>query len=130
MAFNSTIKQVLPMKLRIENDSLNIELSTGEKLCSCRRTLAVPLRSVCRIENGVPEPRLLEMRAPGTFIPGVIKAGTYWTRRGKEFWFVTRGKSDYVTLELDDSAPFRRIVLGLDGENRAVLSKVKLMETA
>ncbi|OIO52705.1 hypothetical protein COY93_01105 [Candidatus Uhrbacteria bacterium CG_4_10_14_0_8_um_filter_58_22] len=118
------------MKLRIENDRLNIELSTGEKLCSCRRTLSVSLRSVRSIEDGVPEPRLLEMRVPGTFIPGVIKAGTYWTRRGKEFWFVTRGKSDYVTLELDDSASFRRIVLGLDRENRAVLSGIRLMELA
>ena len=27
---------------------------------------------------------------PVTFIPGVIKAGTYLTNRGKEFWYVTR----------------------------------------
>ena len=64
----------------------------------------------------MPEPRLLEVRVPGTFIPGVIKAGTYWTRAGKEFWYVRRGMSDYVTIELADGAPFRRMVFGLDGD--------------
>ncbi|MFH2063316.1 MAG: hypothetical protein ABIJ46_04135 [bacterium] len=118
------------MKISIEDDQLNLELSVGEKLCCCRRTLSVPLGSVRGMTEGVPEPRLLEVRVPGTHIPGVIKAGTFWTREGKEFWYVTPGKSEYVTLELDETAPFRRIVLGLDGDNRTVLSQLKVPEMA
>ena len=33
-----------------------------------------------------------EIKAPGTSIPGLIKAGTFYSNRGKEFWYVTKGK--------------------------------------
>jgi hypothetical protein len=50
--------------------------------------------------------------APGTFLPGAIKAGTYYTPRGREFWYVTKDK-DYLVLELQDE-PFKKIILTLE----------------
>jgi hypothetical protein len=45
-------------------------------------------------------------------IPGIIKVGTYYSSRGKEFWYVTQ-KQNYLTLELKDES-FQRIILTLD----------------
>jgi len=44
----------------------------------------------------------------GTYLPEVIKAGTYYTPRGKEFWYVT--KKGCLVLELRDE-PYKRIIL-------------------
>ncbi|MFC1638762.1 hypothetical protein ACFL26_00645 [Patescibacteria group bacterium] len=102
------------MRVSIDDGNLKIEFSRTERLCSCRRAVDVPLEHIRHVSEGIPEPRLLEMRVPGTYIPGVLKAGTFWTRGGKEFWYVRRGQPEYMTIELREDAPFRRVVLSLD----------------
>jgi len=106
------------MRVTLSNDSLTLHFTVAEKICSCRGSIEISATHIREVRSGVPEPRLLEVRVPGTFIPGVIKAGTFWTRSGKEFWYVRRGMPRYVTIELSEEAPFRRMVLGLaDGGN-------------
>jgi hypothetical protein len=47
-------------------------------------------------------PTWKEIRAPGTAIPGLIKAGTYYTFRGKEFWMLK--KKDFpIRIELKNN---------------------------
>ncbi|MEA3249628.1 MAG: hypothetical protein U9Q03_04720 [Patescibacteria group bacterium] len=113
------------MRIQLSEGSLIVELTAAEKICSCRRSIAVSADHIREVKAGVPEPRLLEVRVPGTFIPGVIKAGTYWTRKGKEFWYVKRGKPYYVTIELAEEAPFRRMVLGLDEDEQGFLEELE-----
>jgi hypothetical protein len=48
---------------------------------------------------------------PGTNIPGIIKAGTYFTNRGKEFWYITRGR-EILRIELKGLF-YNRIILGV-----------------
>lgn len=50
----------------------------------------------------------LAIRAPGTHLPGVIKAGTYYTRQGREFWYVTAQR--FLSFELHQE-PYQKIVL-------------------
>jgi hypothetical protein len=76
---------------------------------SLDRQISIPLARIDRITTAEPQSDWAEIRAPGTFLPGVIKAGTYYTKRGKEFWYVTSDK-DYLTWELHDE-PYRRIVI-------------------
>lgn len=101
------------MRVFVENGVLHVQLGLRERIWACRGGVCAPLSSVVRMDRGIPGPRLLDIRAPGTFIPGIIKAGTYLTRDGKEFWYVPRGMPHYVTIELREG-PYRRIVLGLD----------------
>jgi hypothetical protein len=104
---------VSSMKLKIDNDRLTIELEWYEQMwaVSFDRQLSIPVNHINRVTTEEPESNWSEIRAPGTFVPGLIKAGTYYTKRGKEFWYVTTDK-DYLTIELHDE-PFRRIVLTL-----------------
>jgi hypothetical protein len=113
------------MQVTLSDDNLILEFSAVEKICSCRRSVEVSVEHIAKVRPGVPEPRLLEVRVPGTFIPGVIKAGTYWTRTGKEFWYVRRGMPRYVTIEMVEDAPFRRMVLGLDEGEHVFLKDLK-----
>ncbi len=102
------------MNLSIIDNKLLIELEWYEQLWAftLNKTMEIPLDRVERVTAEEPQSNWAEIRAPGTFLPGVIKAGTYYTAKGKEFWYVTRDK-DYLTLELKDE-PYRRIILTVD----------------
>jgi hypothetical protein len=102
------------MKLNLTDDTLQIELDFWEQIWafSFEKTLTIPLSHILNVSTAEPTSNWAEIRAPGTFLPGVIKAGTYYNPGGKEFWYVTREK-DYLTLELRDES-FKRIVLTID----------------
>ncbi|MBD1939018.1 hypothetical protein [Microcoleus sp. FACHB-68] len=102
------------MNLSIVNNRLYIELEWYEQLWAftLNKTFEIPLEHIEQVTNEEPLSNWAELRAPGTFLPGVIKAGTYYTKQGKEFWYVTKDKN-YLTLELNDE-PYKRIIFTLD----------------
>ncbi len=53
---------------------------------------------------------------PGTYIPGLIRAGSYLTPRGWEFWYVIRKRPEYVTIELKGGRYQRLILSPSDGD--------------
>jgi hypothetical protein len=103
------------MLLSIEEDRLTLTLQGAERLWAVKlRPIEVPRANVVRAEAALPPTTWKELRAPGTFLPGVIKAGTYYTGRGKEFWYVLQRKKDNpLTIELTGK-PYRRIALTID----------------
>jgi hypothetical protein len=104
------------MNLAIDKDqgTLTIQLSIAERLLAVRlkRDITIPLRNIVAVSTERPESSALDLRVPGTYVPGLIKAGTYYTRGGREFWYATRKKT-YLVLDLKD-ARFRRVVLTVD----------------
>jgi hypothetical protein len=102
------------MNLKIVDHTLRIELEWYEQLLAftLNPTLEIPLEHIEAVTAEEPQSNWAEIRAPGTFLPGVIKAGTYYTRHGKEFWYVTTDKN-YFTLVLQDE-PYKRIILTLE----------------
>jgi hypothetical protein len=102
------------MQLSITGNQLSIDLEWYEQLWAftLNKTISIPLTHIEAVTGIEPQSNWAEIRAPGTFLPGIIKAGTYYTRRGKEFWYVTKDK-DYLTLELIEE-PYNRIILTID----------------
>jgi hypothetical protein len=113
------------MLLSIIGDKLTIELEWFEQLWAFNweKTLEIPLAHIQRVTTEEPPSSWMEIRAPGTFIPRIIKAGTYYTSRGKEFWYVT-GDRDYLSLELKDE-PWKKIVLTVD-RSQSWLERINL----
>ncbi|MEC4893674.1 MAG: hypothetical protein SAL07_24225 [Oscillatoria sp. PMC 1051.18] len=105
------------MKLNLVDSCLEIELTLVEQLLAFKldKVLQIPLTEITRVTTSAPETNWKQLRAPGTFFPGIIKAGTYYTDRGKEFWYVTKptNERNYLTLELNSDA-YQRIVLTID----------------
>jgi hypothetical protein len=99
------------MKLYLESDRLTIELEWYEQFWAVmlERQLHIPLTNIDRVSTTEPQTTWMQVRAPGTFVPGVIKAGTYYSQGSKEFWYVTSDKN-YLTLELQNES-YRQIVL-------------------
>ncbi|MDI9636411.1 hypothetical protein QM565_11685 [Geitlerinema splendidum] len=102
------------MKLSIVNDTLKIHWEWYEQLWgfNLQNPFIIPFEHITDVQIDTPESTWKELRAPGTFLPGVIKAGTYYTPRGREFWYVTQDKN-YLTLVLYEEA-YKRIVLTLE----------------
>ncbi|HBB30874.1 MAG TPA: hypothetical protein DDZ80_15230 [Cyanobacteria bacterium UBA8803] len=102
------------MNLSIIDNKLRIELEWYEQLWAFNwdKILEIPLAHIESATTDEPPSNWQEIRAPGTFLPGVIKAGTYYTTRGKEFWYVTKD-GNYLVLELRD-ASFKKIALTLE----------------
>lgn len=98
------------MDLSLTTDTLLVRLSHLERLAAFRpsATFEVPLSKITRVSTERPAFELM-LRAPGTSLPGVIKAGTYYGKHGKEFWYAVRGRP-VLTLDLDRH-PYRRLVL-------------------
>ncbi len=106
------------MQIQLASDRLKIEFEWYERLWAVRiePAMDIPLAHISSVTIAEPYSNWAEIRAPGTFLPGIIKAGTYYTKQGKEFWYVTDDRN-YLTLELHDE-PYRRIVMTLP-DNRS-----------
>ena len=103
------------MQITLADDQLILTLEGAERLWAFKLgPITVPRANVARAETALPRTTWKELRAPGTFLPGVIKAGTYYTDRGKEFWYAVRSRKDNpLTIELT-GASYRRLVVTID----------------
>ena len=102
------------MNLTITNENLQIKLTFLEQFFAFRlkKNLEIPLAHIKQVTTAKPQSSWKDLRSPGTFLPGVIRAGTYYTERGKEFWYVTKDRN-YLVIELKDE-PYQRIILNAD----------------
>lgn len=102
------------MQLSIVDDQLQIEFTWKEQLLAVRfqKIWEIPLTHIKQVTTAKPQSSWQELRAPGSFVPGLIKAGTYHTNRGKEFWYVNR-ETNYLTIELQDES-YKRIILTIN----------------
>ena len=88
-------------RLRLENDTLHIELTTSEKIAGLHGDVRVPLAAVREVaveEDAIRAVRGL--RAPGLALPGRTKIGT-WRRRGHRSFVVARREVPAVRVKLD-----------------------------
>ena len=107
------------MKLTMTDDLLEIRLEGLEQVWSVKPgPLKIPLEHIVSATLGEPPLSWKHLRIPGNYLPGVIHAGSYLSKRPAderwvwEFWYVTRGK-DVLTLELKDEH-YKRVVIALD----------------
>lgn len=102
------------MKLNISDQKLFMELEWYEQLWAFTldKIWEIPLNHITNVTTDEPASSWKELRAPGTCLPGVIKAGTYYSSRGKEFWYVT-GDRHYLVLGLQEES-YQKIILTLD----------------
>jgi hypothetical protein len=98
----------------VERDRLVVRLSGWESVWALRRHIDVPLQSVISANAGTVHSKLPRgIRAPGTFVPKLITAGSYWRKSvGWAFWSV-RDETKAVDIRLRDTR-FIRIVVQVD----------------
>ena len=102
------------VRVTCDGDQVVVRVLGWHVLWACRRTLTVARRCVRSVQMardaGITRPEGL--RCPGTYIPGIIAAGTYRRRGGTAFWDV-RHLDRAVVFDLDD-APWARLVVEVE----------------
>jgi hypothetical protein len=95
--------------VEIAGDRLHVHLDGWDRIWAFKRDLEFPLSHVLGVEPVPPGARPRGLRAAGTYWPGLIAAGTYRRRSGKEFWSV-RDRTRAIEIRLNDDA-YDRLVL-------------------
>jgi hypothetical protein len=99
-------------ELIVDGSDLRVELSPLGKLAALDGGPRVPLRAITSVQVD-PDPwsSLRGIRAPGTGFPGVIAYGTRVRLRASPDFAALRGRAPAVRVDLDDSAPYGRLVI-------------------
>ena len=117
------------MRLHINGENLRIELDWWRKLLAFHfQTLEIPLAHIERVVTDRPRTHWKEIRLPGTFIPWLVKAGTYRRAGRRDFWCATHGQPvlrltlrneyfDSLTLGTEDNEGWAQAFKGLLNSN-------------
>jgi hypothetical protein len=102
------------MLLSLTNQKLRLEMNWYEKLFAFHfgGIITIPIAHITAVSTTKPEFSWRTIRAPGTGLPGVLVAGTFYTPIGREFWYI-RHDRNYLVIDLVDEY-YKRIVLTRD----------------
>lgn len=110
-------------RIDITEHQLVVTMHGMDRFWSLRRRIAVPL---AHVRGATADPGIVRegagLRAPGTYVPRFITAGTFHKDGERAFWNV-RGSQEPVVVELSDES-FARLVLGVD-DARAVAERIE-----
>ena len=113
------LKGAPAMRLSLDEDTLRIELSWWKKLLAVHfSSLEIPLANIEEVGTERVKTHWSERRIPGSFIPCLVKAGTYRRAGRKDFWCVTR-RQPVLRLALKDEY-FSSLTLGIEDNERWV----------
>jgi hypothetical protein len=98
--------------LELTKDKLVVHLRPWERLASLHQSIRIPLAHVrgATADDGY-RGWELGLRAPGTGLPGILHAGTFYKNGDRQFVFIGR-KTHPLVIELANER-WQRIVLGL-----------------
>ena len=106
------------------NESLIIiEIKGWDKIWSLKGSLKIDLGKVVGVRRVVDGDAPPWLRAPGTYWPNVITAGTYYGKGRKEFW-CTRHKDNAVVIDLSD-ADYTRVVIDIEDDIDGFIESIK-----
>lgn len=97
---------------------LIVQVNGLHKLWSLKSELRIDRTHVVGVHTDLSKVESFGLRFPGTYIPGLIKAGTYIHATGKDFWdVVNRSKS--LVIELKDEE-YQHLVVEVDDVQQAL----------
>jgi hypothetical protein len=94
---------------------LDVRLTGWDRVWALKRAIVVPLEHVESIEHDPDTARSNQWRGirfPGTYVPGVITAGTYWWKGRWTFWSV-RNPDKAVIISLRNER-YDKLILQVD----------------
>lgn len=99
-------------RVDMADDALVVRPRGLNRLWAMKGEVRVPLAQVSEVRTGVARRSVPSgWRVPGTYVPGLIQAGTYRSKGERSFWLV--GRASHVTVVEFAGGRFDRIVLEL-----------------
>jgi hypothetical protein len=103
----------MPINIETVDDLIVVKLSGPSRVFGLKGRLDVPKSHITSVEvmarRDVPPTPGTWLRAPGTFVPGLVHYGSYGREPNREFWAVYR-QPEVLVLTVRDWA-YSRLVL-------------------
>lgn len=102
------------VRVTIEGDTVRFEIQGMDKLWAMKSQLEIPLAHIRAVREDHDEARgfFHGLRLPGTELPGVITAGTFYQRDGAVF-FDVHDPNRVLVIDLDHEK-YKRLVIEVD----------------
>ena len=114
-------------RVTIDGPTLVVEIEGLDKLWALKSRLEIPL---AHVRGATADPGVVHehkgLRAPGTYLPGVITAGTFHVRGERVFWDV-HDANKAVVIELADER-YARLIVEVD-DPRATVALIEAAPT-
>jgi hypothetical protein len=105
----------MSIEITTEPQSLQVRLGGIEGVLALKRRLDIPTHLVTGAEaidrKDIPRGEGTWLRAPGTYVPGLVRHGSYGRPPHREFWAVFRPRRVLVISVRDWE--YTRVVLGI-----------------
>jgi hypothetical protein len=107
------------VEVSIKDDNFVFRIKGITKVFALRSSLTVPIKNVVGVNATLGAMKMPKgLRAPGTAIPGLIYAGTFYSGSDKVFWDVRHAKKAIVIkLKNED---FKQLVVEVENPAEAV----------
>lgn len=117
------------MHLSLDNNILHVNLTFWEKVWAVQfnHKFEIPLEHIEQATTEKPLTHLTDVKLPGTWIPGLLRAGTYYAGQGREFWYAAHDKP-CLTLKLKDE--FYQTVVLTPNEPEAWVDKINQLKAS
>ena len=99
------------VNVEVEKDHIVITLGSKEKFLALKQKIAIPREKIVSVSTERAKPSWISFKM-GTHVPKGFMAGTFWTRKGKAFYYV-RDFSKCITLHLKDHE-YSKVVIEVD----------------
>ena len=87
--------------ISLDGDQLLIKILGWSRLWCLKSRLEIPLAHIRGVRGDGDLPKGFWIRLPGTYFPGVIKAGSFSNGRGRwSFWDIRRARDKILVIEL------------------------------
>jgi hypothetical protein len=110
------------MKVLRGKNLLRIQLEGQEQIWALKTQIDIPKSHILFVEwrEYFHDWKKYELRLPGTYAPGLLAAGSFWTEDGWDFMYITNPKgftnpiAQQVLVIETDLRKYRRIILSLE----------------
>ncbi len=107
-------------RVEMEGGELVVRPRGLNRLWAFKGEVRIPLAAITEVRRDVSRTSVPSgLRVPGTYVPGVIQAGTYRRKGERSFWLV--GRTRTVTVVECPGARYDRVVLELGDDEAAAL---------
>jgi hypothetical protein len=103
------------VRIGVGKDDVIITLDAKEKFLAMKRRVAIPKEGIVSVSTERAKPSWISFKM-GTHFPRGFMAGTFWTRKGKSFYYV-RDFAQCVTLHLKNHE-YSRVVIEVDDKEQ------------
>ena len=106
----------MAVTLQRSRDALLVRLTGGDRALSLKAHLEIPWPKITAVramnQRDVPYTESTWLRAPGGYLPGLFRHGSYGWKPNREFWAVYR-QTRVLVIDIDDW-DYHRVVLGVE----------------